>query len=634
MYHISRRRFVEVAAAAATIAGVSVAFLKSPLLVKTVAQTTSSPTSLQSNSPTSSSIYDTSLYTACHACDQQCAEIAYVKNNVLVKLDGNPNDPQCDGRLCPKGQAAIADLYNPTRLKAPVIRTNSQKGFNVDPQWVQVSWAQAFDTIASKFKDVISQYGPQAIAGDDIINILPFFKAIGSPNTYQCGGTCYYNPMASQLATMGNIFNQPDLIEGTTKYVILFSNVTEKIENPNARQVMQAQAGGAKIVVFDPRMSASAAKADEWIPIIPGTDLAAVLAMINVIINENLYDSDFVNNYTYGFEQLSTFIQQYTPDWAAPITGVPADTLKRIAEEFATQQPSVAVLVRGPAKNRGQYWKFVHAWSILNSLVGSIDVRGTTIATRGASLAYVGPPQSPPAPYPEAIDSREKLLPTPGGVWDGTLKKAGTQDSFADSVLNGPYPVKALVCANANWINTSPNLASWVNALSNTYLVVMDYQMTDTAWFADVILPVPFFLERNEIASPMYAISTEGHVRQAVVGPMYDAMTEDEIFYQIGSRLGVEQYLPPFGEDVLDAQLKPLGITFAQLKAQGIFEITQPFTPIRNFGTPTGKIELYSSVFEKAGFDPLPSWTQSPLQPTADYPMYFVSLRRGDKQSL
>ena len=228
--------------------------------------------------------------------------------------------------------------------------------------------------------------------------------------------------------------------------------------------------------------------------------------MINVIINENLYDSDFVNNYTSGFDQLSTFIQQYTPDWAAPITGVSADTLKRIAEEFAAQKPSVAVLVRGPAKNRGQYWKFVHAWSILNSLVGSIDVRGTTTATRGASLASVRPPQTPPARYPQAIDSREKLLPTPGGVWDGMLTSAGLQDSFADSVLNGPYPVKALICANANWINTSPNLNSWVNALSSTYLVVMDYQMSDTAWFADIILPVPYFLERNEIASPLYAV--------------------------------------------------------------------------------------------------------------------------------
>ena len=148
-------------------------------------------------------------------------------------------------------------------------------------------------------------------------------------------------------------------------------------------------------------------KQNLWLPITPGTDLAAVLAMINVIITENLYNSDFVNNYTSGLDQLSTFIQQYTPEWAASITGVSAATLRQIAEEFATRQPSAALFRRGPAKSRGQYWKFVHAWAILNSLVGSIDVRGTVTATRGASIAAVKPQQAPPSPYPAAMDSRE-----------------------------------------------------------------------------------------------------------------------------------------------------------------------------------------------------------------------------------
>ena len=280
---------------------------------------------------------------------------------------------------------------------------------------------------------------------------------------------------------------------------------------------------------------------------------------------------------------------------------------------------------RGPAKSRGQYWKFVHAWAILNSLVGSIDVRGTLTATRSASLGHVGPPQNPPSPYSSAIDSREKLLPTPGGVWDGGLKSTGTSDSFADSVLNGPYPAKALIAAGANWLGGLPNTATWINALSNTFVLILDYQMTDTAWFADVILPVPTFLERNEIASPMYAIVPTVYARQNVVTPLYDTKTEIEIWHEIGSRLGVEQYINPYGTDVLDSQLKPLGITFDQLKAQGIFKVQQDFAPIRKFQTPTGKIELYSTNFENAGFDPLPIWTESPIKPTSEYPTYFVT---------
>ena len=265
MITISRRRFVKVAAASAAIAGIAINLTKPSLLFSRLPNALSNPTTLNSDPTTSDTLYDSSLYTSCHQCDQQCAEIAYLKNNVLVKLDGNPDDPECVGRLCPKGQGAIMDLYNPNRLKVPLVRSNPQKGLNVDPKWTQVSWNEAFDTIASKFKDIISQYGAQAIAGQSQLqlgDLQSFFKAIGSPNTFQCGATCYYSTMAPQMAVMGNSFNQQDLIQGTTKYVILFSNVVETIENPNARQVMEAQMGGAKIVVFDPRMSASAVKAD------------------------------------------------------------------------------------------------------------------------------------------------------------------------------------------------------------------------------------------------------------------------------------------------------------------------------------------------------------------------------------
>ena len=150
------------------------------------------------------------------------------------------------------------------------------------------------------------------------------------------------------------------------------------------------------------------------------------LAMINVIINENLYDSDFVNNYTSGFDQLSTFIQQYTPEWAAPITGVSADTLTRIAEEFATQKPSVAVLVTWTSEKQGSILEIRSRLVYSQCTCWVYRCSRNHHGNRGASLAYVGPPQTPPAPYPEAIDSREKLLPTPGGVWDGML----TQPDF------------------------------------------------------------------------------------------------------------------------------------------------------------------------------------------------------------
>ncbi len=574
----------------------------------------------------------TAIYTACHQCDQQCAEIAYVQDGVLVKLDGNPIDQKSKGRLCPKGQAGVLEAYNPYRIKKPMVRTNPQKGFNVDPGWREVSWEEALDTLSAKLKSIIDQYGARAIAGDDVSLIAPFFSAIGSPNTFRCGNTCYYSPIATQMAVMGTPFYNSDLIGGVTKYVMMFSNTGETVENPFGGQLGEARGGGAKVVVFDPRLSDTAAVADEWIPIKPGTDLAAMLAMANVIITENLYDHAFVDGYTFGFDKLAEFSKQYTPEWAEKITDIPADTLRRIARELAANRPSVVTIRRGPSKHRKEYWRVYHAWAILNALNGSIDVRGTTIADRSPKLGSVGTPKSPPAPYGQSIDGREQLLPTPGGVWDYYITQAGTQDSFVDGVLNGPYPVKALIFAGANPMHSSPNREKWGEALQASFVVDIDYQMTDTAWFADVVLPCPTYLERDElIDGSLYAPQPQVYIRQKVIDPLYDTKEEIAIWHELGKRMGIEDYLVPYGEAALDTRLKPQGTTFAELKKKGVIIVDQPFEPIRKFNTPTGKIELYSNRLKDAGFDPLPAWKGPSVEPSNDYPLYLATFNDATK---
>jgi thiosulfate reductase/polysulfide reductase chain A len=574
----------------------------------------------------------TAIYTACHQCDQQCAEIAYVEDGVLVKLDGNPMDQKSRGRLCPKGQAGILEVYNPYRIKKPMIRTNPKKGLDEDPGWKEVSWNEALDLVAEKLNSIIEQYGARAIAGDDVGYVGRFFRAIGSPNTFRCGGTCYYSPISTQMAVMGTPFYNADLIGGVTRYVIMFSNTAETVENPFGLQVGEARGGGAKIVALDPRLSDTAAVADEWIPIRPGTDLAAMLAMINVIIEEDLYDHSFVEQYTYGFDQLADFAKQYTPEWAEGITDIPAETLRRLARELTGTRPSVVTIRRGPSKHRKEYYRVYHAWAILNALNGSVDTRGTTVADRSPKLGSVRSLKNPPAPYPESIDGREKLLPTPGGVWDYYLQEAGTQDSFVDGVLNGPYPVKALIFAAANQMHSSPNREKWVEAFRSTFVVSIDYQMTDTAWFADVVLPCPTYLERDEVIDgSLYAPKWQVYCRQKVIAPLYDTKDENEIWQELGKRMGIADYLTPIGEPALDARLEPQNVTFQELKEKGVIIDSQPFEPIRKFNTPTGKIELYSTRFADAGFDPLPAWKGPNVEPSGEFPLYFVSFNDGTK---
>jgi thiosulfate reductase/polysulfide reductase chain A len=574
----------------------------------------------------------TAIYTACHQCDQQCAAIAYVEDGVLVKLDGNPVDQKSRGRLCPKGQAGILEVYNPYRIKKPIIRTNPKKGFDQDPGWKEVSWNEALDLVSAKLNSIIEQYGARAIAGDDVGFVGRFFRAIGSPNTFRCGNTCYYSPISTQIAVMGTPFYNADLIGGVTKYVMTFSNTVETVENPFGLQVGEARGGGAKIVVFDPRLGDTAAMANEWIPIRPGTDLAAMLAMINVIITEDLYDHSFVEQYTHGFDKLAEFARQYTPEWAEKITDIPAETLRRLARELTTNKPSVVTIRRGPSKHRKEYWRVYHAWAILNALNGSIDVRGTTIADRSPKLGSVGPLKSPPAPYGECIDGREQLLPTPGGVWDYYIREAGTQDSFVDGVLNGPYPVKALIFAAANPMHSSPNREKWVEALGSTFVVDIDYQMTDTAWYADVVLPCPTYLERDEVIDgSLYAPKPQVYCRQKVIAPLYDTKEENEIWQEIGTRMGIADYLPPNDEAAFDARLKPQNVSFEELKKKGVIIVDQPFEPVRKFNTPTGKIELYSTRLADAGFDPLPAWKGPNIEPSSEYPLYFVSFNDATK---
>ena len=612
---INRRQFIKGAAAVGALAGVT--YYLGPKLFGTITTASAGPP------PTPGA---TALYTSCHQCDQQCAIIATMHGDVLTKLDGNPLDVKSAGHLCPKGQGGIMEVYNPYRVKKPLVRTNPNKGFDQDPGWKEVEWDEAIATVASKIQEILASDGPRAIAADDYNTVGPFMNALGSPNTYRCGNTCFYNLNGLQLSFMGADFQNAYLQQGITKYVLMLSDTVGTVENPFGRQVAEAKAGGAKIVVLDPRYSESAAKSDVWVPIAPGTDLAALLAIINVVITEDLYDHDYVATYTTGIDELTAFIQQYTPAWAADICGVDASVLQQIGEDFGRAHVAVATMRRGANKQRTGYWKVIHAWGILNALVGSIDQPGTTIMDRSAPLAKLSPPTKPPALYPQAVDGREKLMPTPGGLFDSTLAYAGTQTAFSDALVNGAYPIKFLLCAGANWIHSSPNTARWVDLLQNKFLTVVDYQMTDTAWLADVVLPCSTYLERDELVSANnFAPVPQVQVRQAVVTGLYDTKDDNEIWSLLADRLGISDYLPPTGPDAMDTQLAPIGYTFDKLKDEGLVQLDQPFTPTTKFKTPSGKIEMYSTVLDQAGFDPLPKWDGPSVTPTDDYPLYFIS---------
>jgi thiosulfate reductase / polysulfide reductase chain A len=334
---------------------------------------------------------DATLYGTCGVCSMGCAYIAHLHGAHVTHLTGNPADQTAEGSLCVKGYSGLRLLYDPDRLKFPMKRTNPDKGVGVDPGWVIISWDEALDTVASQFKRVRDTFGPEAIVLVARTQTWQkhFAQSIGTPNHIGHNNTCYTTHDVVWRAMVTGKGKTWTVDYEHSKYILAFGwNGPGNSKNHWGRAVNHAIANGAKLVVFDPRLSITASKAHEWVPIKPGTDLAALLAMIHVIIDEDLYDHDFVDNYTVGLEEVKAQVKDYTPDWAAPICEVPAETLARIAREFAQTKPAVIAHHKRDAggPNYANSWKTAQCYVIMDALVGSLDRPGGHILDRQPKL--------------------------------------------------------------------------------------------------------------------------------------------------------------------------------------------------------------------------------------------------------
>ncbi len=586
------------------------------------------------------------VYTTCGICSSACAVTAYVKNGVLRFLTGNPEDPQSQGKLCAKGKSGAKFLYDPDRLKYPVMRTNPEKGIDVDPKWKRISWEEALDTIANKIREVKEKHGPQAI----VFLTMPkpsvmkrLISAIGTPNLVTHHDTCVLPHVIVQKFTL---WTKPwgwDL--ENARYILSFGwDQPAKGKIVFVRRFITAMERKAKIVVLNPMYSLTASKADEWIPIKPGTDLAFALAMINVILSENLYDRGFLEKYTNFMEhetEIKEWFREYTPEWASTLTEVPAETIRRIAIEFATTKPAVApVHKRDPAgPNYANSWHLGRAILILNALVGSIDTYGGLVYPRGFKIppcTSVFPPSKPfpTPPVEERIDGKEKLP---------LVKKVGLGlfSPLADNILKKkPYEIK-MVIANAYNILAFPQPTKIIEALKKVEFVVdIDIYPSEMAQLADIALPDLTYLEKTNIIGrgfPRCAkIGPQAQIMQPVVKPMYEARGLAWICLELGKRVAPEYFKKQNGEFYTwseyleEAAKKGLGITLAELKKKGIHFKEEKFVPYAKLEAMVKKgkkIEVYGETFEKNGYDPLPKWVPPREFPSNEYPFRLLVSR-------
>jgi thiosulfate reductase/polysulfide reductase chain A len=555
--------------------------------------------------------------TTCDMCVNKCSVIAVVENGVVQKLNPNPENPRSRGMVCARGNAGIQQLYDPARIKKPLIRA----GARGEGKWRPATWDEAFDFAVGKLAAAKEKYGPQGTLWSSSEGFQEqFFKnlalSFGSPNTVRHSSSCLTSVNLAYSLTYGTV---PSFDLLNARYVIMSgANRMESFITPDTMDLVGSLVDRkARLIYLDPRFTVTAAKADEWYPIKPGTDMAFILALLHVIIGENRYDKEFVSNYCLGFEQLAEHVKPYTPEWAEQETEIPAADITRIAREFSDAAPRVVYYAGRRSSWYRNDFQMRRAQAILNAIVGNWDREGGMVPNSSISLGefmYL-PWDDPTAPR---IDEMDKNFPL-------AAKSDGAYLKLRENVLSDtPYPVRAWMVYKQDPLNALPDQNKTIRMLEKMDFVgVVDVQMSDTAWYADVIFPESTYLERQDPIEVLSGIWPVVVMRQPVIKPLHDTKPALEIIQGLAKRLNLSEFFDYAMDQWIDAQAKelPLEAPLDHLRKHGVYvppggaKYGATLNPEHRFVTQSGKIELVSERLKTAGYDALPVYSVPPQPP-------------------
>jgi thiosulfate reductase/polysulfide reductase chain A len=562
--------------------------------------------------------------TYCDICFWKCNAIASLRDDRLWKITGNPDDPLSRGRLCPRGTGGIGAHYDPDRLRAPLIRRKTRG----EEEWVEVTWDEALNRIAEKLQKIKAEHGPEAVAlfshGIGGTFLKHTFRAFGTPNIAapsfaQCRGP---RDAGFQL-TFGEEIGSPERtdIRNARCLVLIGSHLGENMHNTQVQEFAEAIGEHATIIVADPRFSVAASKAQHYLPIRPGTDIALLLAWMNVIVGEGLYDTDFVGEHGFGFENFKAEIAARTPEWAYPETGIPPEVIRETAREMARHRPATLVHPGRHVTWYGDDTQRSRAIALLNALLGSWGRKG--------GFYYPSSMDVPGYPYPAYPKPERGKVDNPGRRHPFAAETITT--GIREATITGqPYPVKGWFVYATNLIHALPNEAETIKAIQALdLLVVVDVIPSEIAGWADVVLPEANYLERYDDLNVEYFREPFVALRQPVVQAPDDQKPNWWIARELAARLGLAGYFPWKDiEEYLDYRLRAAGLDFATLKRQGLVRGTpgpiyfeEGIKP--EFPTPSGKVEFYSLQLEQAGFDPVPRYRRPAAGPPGSFRLLY-----------
>ncbi|MCP4198565.1 MAG: molybdopterin-dependent oxidoreductase [Proteobacteria bacterium] len=614
MSNISRRQFIKIGAAGAGTAAVASGLM----------------TNWWGQDP--SLVYDPGtdgdrvVPTFCELCFWKCGVLAHVKDGRVTKLTGNPKHPLSRGKLCPRGAGGTGLLYDPDRLTKPLIRVK-KRGEDV---FEETSWETALDKVAEDMLKIREKYGPEALAmfshgfgGSWFKHLL---KAYGSPNiaapSYaQCRGP---REVGFEL-TFGQSLGSPEPldIENTRCLTLIGSHLGENMHNTQVQDMAKAIERGADLVVVDPRFSTAAGKATYWLPIKPGTDIALLLAWMQVIITEKRYDAAYIEKYALGFDQLKAHVADKSPEWAYPITGIKPDLIRKSARVIAGASPASLIHPGRRTTWYGDDTQRLRAMAILTALLGSWGRRGGYLLPSSMDL-----PKFPYTKYSyKPKDKADRRGPESYPLAGETLASG-----LCDATMKGdfPYNLKAWMVYGSNLMQSLPDPKQTVEAIQKLdSIVAIDVLPSEICGWADVVLPECTYLERcDDVWAPYYKEPFIA-VRQPVVEPMYDSKPGWWIAKELAHRLGLEDYFP--WKDAVEYskhRVRSAGYSCETVRKTGVelgkvVPVCEEEGLALSFDTKSGKIELYNEDLKNLGFHPIPEFVPPDEPPSGMFRLLF-----------
>jgi cysteine desulfurase NifS len=588
----------------------------------------------------------------CGICPAGCWVEVGMDNGKLVDI--RQDNSHSLGMICRRGENAPEIIYSENRLKYPMKRVGPKGSYDFE----QITWDEAYDVIVTNLNKIKSESGPEAVSiytgrGSFELSLCDIFQPkgvavssasnvlfpFGSPNTMGVGALCYVSfAMIAPHVTMGRmLINMFTDIENSELLVIWGSNPATDSPPLDMFRLEAAANRGAEIIVIDPRNTETVDRTNgQWIPIRPGTDGALALSIIETMISEELYDENFADNWCHGFAELKTYVQHFTPEVVENITGIKADLIRELSRKISNAKGSCPVMYTGLEYSDSGI-QAIRAVQILFALAGQLDVPGGIGLAMLNSHFPINRSCNQENPDIDQAVARDKFPVY--SYYRGESHASG----LVTSVLEGnPYKIRGLMIHGASLLTSWPETTKWKDTLSKLdFVVCIDRQLTADTAYADIVLPATtmFEIDSYMVYGPIFRL------REKIIEPVGEARNDYLIMAELAKRLEYGDLYPQSENELLNFVLENSGYSLEDVKkAGGMVKIQSPVMEYKKwekgglrkdykpgFNTPTGKFEIWSTILDDYGYEPLPKYSEPKEGPlaalalTKKYPLVFNS---------